>query len=78
MAFNNFKEITLEDMMNYIDEYAPDFKEEFKEAALINLKDGTKRYNAAKAKKAFCIKFMPELLPKTSKPISKTEMLLNW
>lgn len=79
MAFDSFKDITLEDMMKYIDEKAPDFKEDFKAVALLKNKNGDVRYNSAKAKTAFCSKFMPELLPKKKEPKkTKTDILKEW
>lgn len=79
MAFNSFKEITLEDMMKYIEEKAPDFKSEFKDVALLKNKNGDIRYNSAKAKTAFCKKFMPELLPEKKTPKkTKTDILKEW
>lgn len=79
MAFDTFKDITLEDMMKYIDEKAPDFKAEFKSVALLENKNGDIRYNSAKAKTAFCSKFMPELLPKKKeRKKTKTDILKEW
>ena len=79
MAFDSFKDITLEDMMKYIDEKAPDFKAEFKSVALLENKNGDVRYNSAKAKTAFCSKFMPELLPKKKeRKKTKTDILKEW
>lgn len=79
MAFETYKDITLEDMMKYIEEKAPDFKEEFKAAALLENKHGEIRYNNAKAKHTFCSKFMPELLPKKKAPKkTKTDLLKEW
>lgn len=79
MAFDSFKDITLEDMMKYIDEKAPDFKAEFKSVALLENKNGDIRYNSAKAKTAFCSKFMPELLPKKKeRKKTKTDILKEW
>ncbi len=79
MAFETYKNITLEDMMNYIDEKAPDFKSDFKKLALLENKNGDIRYNSAKAKHAFCEKFMPDLLPKKKAPKkTKTDILNEW
>lgn len=79
MAFDTFKDITLQDMMDYIDEKAPDFKDDFKKVALLKNKNGDVRYNSAKAKTAFCAKFMPELLPKKKAPKkTKTDILKEW
>lgn len=79
MAFETYKDITLEDMMNYIDEKAPDFKADFKKVALLKNKNGEVRYNSASAKHAFCEKFMPDLLPKKKAPKkTKTDILNEW
>ena len=79
MAFETMKDLTLEAMMQFIDEKAPDFKEDFKKVALVENKNGDIRYNSAKARHAFCDKFMPELLPKKKSPKkTKTDLLKEW
>lgn len=79
MAFETMKDLTLEAMMQFIDEKAPDFKEDFKKVALVENKNGDIRYNSAKARYAFCEKFMPELLPKKKAPKkTKTDILNEW
>ena len=79
MAIETMKDLTLEVMMQYIDEKAPEFKKEFKEVALVANKNGAVRYNSAKARHAFCEKFMPELLPKKKAPKkTKTDILNEW
>ena len=79
MAFETMKDLTLEAMMQFIDEEAPDFKDDFKKVALVENKNGAIRYNSAKARHAFCEKFMPELLPKKKAPKkTKTDILKEW
>ena len=69
-----YKKITLEMMMNYIIANAPEDKEWFKSVALI---DG--KYRHLEARKAFCEKYMPDIIPvaKKKEPL-KSELLLNW
>ena len=79
MSFNSYNEIKFEDMKEYIDEKAPEFKDEFKKAILIENKNGDSRYNHAKAKRVFCEKFMPELIPEKKAPKkSKTQIIEEW
>ena len=78
MSFE-YDKITLEDMMAYIEEHEPEFKDTFKEAALITYKPTLdKRYNYMRARKAFCEHFMPEIMPTKNKKPTKTEILLKW
>ena len=79
MALNNYKKITFEDMVEYIEKNAPKDKSWFKENAMAIDKNGTYKYNHLKAKKAFCEKYFPELIPqrKEQKP-NKTDILKNW
>lgn len=79
MSFDSYGEIKFEDMKNYIDEKAPEFKEVFKESILLTNKNGDLRYNHAKAKRVFCEKFMPELIPEKKAPKkSKTQIIEEW
>lgn len=79
MAFDDFKTITFDDMVEYIEKEAPSFKKEFKEAALVENKHGVVRYNHIKAKYAFCKKFFPDLIPqKKPKAPNKTDILNEW
>lgn len=79
MDIKSMKDLTPEVMIQYIEKNAPDFKEEFKAAALKENKNGEIRYNSAAARHAFCTKFMPELLPpKKEKKLTATEMFKKW
>lgn len=80
MALNNYKKITFEDMVEYIeDKGGKEDKAWFKSVAIIKDKNGTMRYNHLVAKKAFCEKYMPELLPvKADKKPNKTDILNKW
>ena len=79
MSFDTYKDIKFADMKKYIDEKAPDFKDEFKKAIVLENKNGEPRYNSSKAKKLFCEKFMPELLPKKKAPKkSITKQIEEW
>ena len=68
-----YKKITLEEMMQYIEKNAPKDKEWFKSVALENGK-----YVHLKARKAFCEKYMPEIIPTKKEVEKKSEKLLNW
>ena len=79
MAINNYKKITFEDMVEYIEKNAPKDKAWFKETAMVVDKKGNYRYNHLKAKKAFCERYMPEIIPqkKEAKP-NKSDILKDW
>lgn len=70
-----FKTITLEDMMKYIDENAPQDKDWFKKQAI----DDKGKYQHLVAVRAFCAKYMPEIIPvaKPKEP-KKSDLLKNW
>lgn len=70
----NYKQITLEDMMKYIETNAPKDKEWFKSIALSE--EG--KYLHLTAKKAFCEKYMPEIIPQKKETTKKSDLLLNW
>ena len=69
-----YKKITLEDMMAYIEKNAKNDKAWFKSVAM----DEDGKYNHLKAKREFCERYMPEIIPvaKTSK--KKSDLLKNW
>lgn len=82
----DYKTMTLDDMKAYIEENSPEDKDWFKSVAITNktVKVGGKNkkkpvYNHFKARKAFCEKYMPEIIPvaKEKEP-TKAEELLNW
>ena len=53
MSFD-YNEITLEDMMTYIEEHEPEYKNTFKEAALVSYAPTLdKRYNHMRARRIF-------------------------
>lgn len=70
-----FKKITLDDMMNYIDEHAPNDKAWFKSIAIGS--DG--KYHHLETVRAFCNKYMPEIIP-VAKPKGETptDRLKKW
>ena len=77
----DYKTITLEQMQDFIEKYYPEDKEDFKKHAIefVKVKDSSYLqpvYRHMKARKYFCEKYMPELLPK--KKAKKSESLLNW
>ena len=77
-----YRKLTIEYMIRYIDENVPNDKEWFKSVALVDRTDkngNTKKVcDMFRAKKAFCERYMPELLPKHTGKVSATEMLLKW
>lgn len=78
----DYKTIKLEEMVDYIEKNAPQDKAWFKKIAYADrkTKEGTKKvYNHLKAKKAFCEKYMPEIIPVAKEPEPKaSDILLNW
>ena len=77
-----FKKITLDDMIEYIETNSPQDKAWFKNMALNLDGKGTGvvgRYNHLRAVRGFCKEYMPDILPqKKPKKPNKSEMLLNW
>ena len=71
----DFKKITLEDMMDYITTNATKDKAWFKSVAI----DANGKYQHLIAVRAFCAKYMPEIIPvaKAKEP-NKSEKLANW
>lgn len=71
----DYKKITFEDMKKYIEENAAKDKEWFKGVAIG--KDG--KYQHLIAKKAFCERYMPDIIP-VRKPDKETkaDILANW
>lgn len=66
-------------MMNYIEENHPEDKEWFKgEALVFNEEKGKNEYMHLRAVRAFCERYMQNLLPKANKRINKSEKLMNW
>ena len=79
----DYKTITLAEMQDFIEKNHPEDKEEFKKHAIEFVKikntDGVKPvYRHMKARKYFCEKYMPELLPKKKDKVKKSESILNW
>lgn len=73
-----FKKITLEDMMKYIEDNAPADKAEFKNNAFTERK-GKLVYNHMKAVRYFANKYMPEIIP-VKKPAKEkaSDKLKDW
>jgi hypothetical protein len=70
-----FKKITFEDMKEYIEEKAAKDKEWFKSVAI----DENGKYQHLIAKKAFCERYMPDIIPvKKPKKETKADILANW
>jgi hypothetical protein len=70
----NYKKITLDDMIEYIETTAPQDKDWFKSVALVNNK-----YSHLKAVKEFAKKYFPSIVPVASvKKPNKSEKLKNW
>ena len=79
MALNNYKKITFNDMVEYIENNASKDKAWFKGEAMALDKKGNLKYNHLKAKKAFCERYMPELIPtKKETKTNKSDILKDW
>lgn len=84
----NFNTLTFEEMKEYIEKNAPKDKAWFKQHAMgkreIKDKDGNVKkvievYSHLKAKRAFCERYMPEIIPIAKpKKENKTKILENW
>lgn len=70
----NYKQITFEDMINYIEKNAPQDKDWFKSIAL----NDEGKYMHLKTKKEFCLRYMPDIVPKGKEKINKADFLKNW
>jgi uncharacterized membrane protein YcaP (DUF421 family) len=76
-----YKEITKEDMVNYILEYAPKDKKWFKQVIEDNIKadkNGKERINYISIKRAFCERYNPSLIPTAKKKQSILDMVKDW
>lgn len=87
-----WNKITFDYMKKYIENYAPQDKDWFKEVAMVKteVKDKDKVtkeikyveknvYDHFKAREAFCKRYMPEVIPVAKeKPQSKADILANW
>lgn len=71
----DFKKITLDDMMDYITTNAPKDKAWFKSVAI----DASGKYQHLIAVRAFCAKYMPEIIPVAKEKVpNKSDKLANW
>lgn len=76
-----YKEITNEDMVYYILEYAPKDKKWFKQVVEENKKTdkkGRKRTSFISIKRAFCERYNPSIIPKSNKKKSILDMVEDW
>ena len=76
-----YKEITKEDMVNYILEYAPKDKKWFKQVVEDNIKadkNGKERINFISIKKVFCERYNPSIIPTSKKKKSILDMVEDW
>lgn len=77
---SDYKHISLKEMMAFIEAEHPEDKGWFKEVAFQD-KYGheVKKYNHLNAKREFCVKYAPELLPKKqAKAKALSEQLADW
>lgn len=72
-VFKNYKSITLDDMVNYLNEKTKDEKHAFKEQAMPNGK-----YNHLKARKYFYETYFPEYIPKAEHTPLKSLIIADW
>lgn len=71
----DYKKITFSDMKEYIEKNAAKDKEWFKGVAI----DENGVYQHLIAKKAFCERYMPDIIPvKKAKKETKADILANW
>lgn len=71
----NYNTMRFEDMAKYIEENKPNDKAWFKSVSM----DSKGKYNHFKARKAFCEKYMPEIIPVAKPKAPKaTAILENW
>ena len=76
----DYKKITLDEMMDFIEANYPNDKAWFKGVAFQD-KDGNpvEKYNHLNAVRQFCKKYAPELLPVAKeKKVAPTTRLANW
>ena len=76
----DYKKITLDEMLDFIEENYPKHKKWFKEVSFQD-KDGNtvEKYNHLNAVRKFCEKYAPELLPVAKeKKVPPTKRLENW
>ena len=76
-----YKEITKEDMINYILEYAPKDKKWFKQVIKDNIKadkNGNERINFISIKRVFCEKYNPSIIPTSKNKKSILDMVEDW
>lgn len=79
----NYKTLSLEQMVEYIEKNAPQDKAWFKSQAFKTYitKDSEEKskYSHLEARKAFCERYMPEIIPVAKKREPKKSLLLeNW
>lgn len=72
-VFKDYKTITLDDMVKYLNEKTKDERHAFKEEAMPNGK-----YNHLKARKYFYEKYFPEYIPKAEPITLKSKAIANW
>ena len=76
----SFNKISFDDMADFIEANYPEDKAWFKEVAFQN-KDGEKvdKYNHLNAKRQFCKKYAPELIPVAKEQkVPVTKRLADW
>ena len=72
--FESLKKITLNDMVEFLNDKTKEEQEWFLGEAF----DDNGKYQHLKATRAFCGKYMPELLPNKSNKTRKSDILLQW
>lgn len=69
-----YKKITLDDMMDYIEKNHPEDKKWFKGIALSE----AGKYQHLPAVRAFCEKYMPEIIPEHKEVLTGADKLKDW
>lgn len=74
MSFESYRKISFEDMVEYIETNAPKDKKWFKSVAI----DSKGKYQHLVAVRAFCERYMPEIIPVKTSKTNKSDILKNW
>ena len=79
----SYRKITLDEMVEFIEENYPEDKAWFKSIAFVDVKNKNgkkdKRYVHLNAVREFCNRYAPELIPQAKpKKMTAKEKLMNW
>ena len=75
----DFKKITFDEMVDFIEANYPDDKAWFKQVCYQNKKgEAVEKYNHLNAKMKFCEKYAPNLIPKAKEKKLVTSRIADW